>query len=425
MDIPHNIREECATLTACMLFFSDKPSSPQNLEVKEIQSDHVVLKWEAPETDGGSSVTNFVVEKRDVNKTAWFTAGNVDGSTLTYKVTKLFEGTDYLFRVFAENKIGLSDPTTTKEPVTAKMPYGPPGEPRKLQVENITKSSCTLNWKIPDFDGGAEITGYFVERQQAFSNRWSKVNKKATRSTQFEVNDLVELTEYKFRVVAENDAGQGKPSEPTDMVIAKDPYSKPSAPQSLVIDETAIDSVSLSWNEPRDDGNSPITHYILEMRQVGDFTWKVATDKVTRTKYTVTGLKEGVQYEFRVVAVNNVGQGPSSETISSSKIEEVVEFIRTLDDQKTTRIPDTITFVCEVNDSSYKVEWYKGDRQIKISERYDIQPEGATHTLIIKDVDGRDAGKYSARCKNKITEAMLKVEGKILSQSLFFQLAIK
>ncbi len=40
------------------------------------------------------------------------------------QVTKLFEGSEYDFRVAAENKIGVSDFVQTSEPVRAKMPFG-------------------------------------------------------------------------------------------------------------------------------------------------------------------------------------------------------------------------------------------------------------------------------------------------------------
>lgn len=43
----------------------------------------------------------------------------------------------------------------------------------------------------------------------------------------FHYKDLVENDEYEFRVVAENDAGEGKPSDTTGNFRAKDPYSKP------------------------------------------------------------------------------------------------------------------------------------------------------------------------------------------------------
>ena len=41
------------------------------------------------------------------------------------------------------------------------------------------------------------------------------------------VKDLIEGEDYEFRVVAENDAGEGKPSDTTGIVKAKDPFTTP------------------------------------------------------------------------------------------------------------------------------------------------------------------------------------------------------
>jgi hypothetical protein len=50
--------------------------------------------------------------------------GDTQADTLTIKATKLTEGHKYLFRVVAENEMGVSDPCTTDEPITAKLPFG-------------------------------------------------------------------------------------------------------------------------------------------------------------------------------------------------------------------------------------------------------------------------------------------------------------
>ena len=44
----------------------------------------------------------------------------------------------------------------------------PPGPPRNLQIENLTKTSCTLVWEKPSFDGGSKIIGYFVEKSTGY-----------------------------------------------------------------------------------------------------------------------------------------------------------------------------------------------------------------------------------------------------------------
>ena len=103
---------------------ADKPSAPRNLRVVETSKEFAIVAWEAPESDGGSPVTKYKVEKRDATRTAYVQAEEVDGKTLKAKVSKLTEGNKYFFQVAAENEIGLSDWTETTEPVEAKMPFG-------------------------------------------------------------------------------------------------------------------------------------------------------------------------------------------------------------------------------------------------------------------------------------------------------------
>jgi len=86
--------------------------------------------------------------------------------------------------------------------------------------------------------------------------------------------------------------------------------------------------------------------------------------------------------------------------------------VRELENKKTNKIPDTVTFECELSLEGAAVEWYKGDRALKNGEKYEIVARGAVHKLTINDVDGRDAGEYSAVFKNKSTTASLAVECK-------------
>ena len=51
----------------------------------------------------------------------------------------------------------------------------PPGPPRKVRIDDLSKSACTICWKAPESDGGSPIIGYYVERKQPFSSMWTKV----------------------------------------------------------------------------------------------------------------------------------------------------------------------------------------------------------------------------------------------------------
>ena len=100
----------------------DKPSAPQNLRVTEVSKDFVTLTWDTPESDGNAPITGYVIEKLDTTKTSWASAGSTDN--LTFKAKRLFEGSNYLFRVAAENKIGTGEFAVLTEAVTAKLPFG-------------------------------------------------------------------------------------------------------------------------------------------------------------------------------------------------------------------------------------------------------------------------------------------------------------
>ena len=127
------------------------------------------------------------------------------------------------------------------------------------------------------------------------------------------LQDLLENDEYEFRVVAENKAGTSKPSDTTGSFIAKDPYSipdKPGKPEATINKDIA----TVTWGKPASDGKSPITNYVIDMRQVGDVRWKTVNigKKVTDTEYCVSGLKPDVDYEFRVTAENKAGESQIS-----------------------------------------------------------------------------------------------------------------
>lgn len=52
------------------------PSAPKDFKVAEVTRKHVHLMWEAPEHDGGSPLSGYQVEKRDVSRKTWIKVFN-------------------------------------------------------------------------------------------------------------------------------------------------------------------------------------------------------------------------------------------------------------------------------------------------------------------------------------------------------------
>ena len=103
------------------------PSPPRDFRAAAYGADFADLVWAEPESDGGQPITQYIVERRDVTKSAFVRVGVTDAVKLTIKASKLTEKSVYMFRVAAVNGAGQSEWAELSEPVTAKYPFDPPG----------------------------------------------------------------------------------------------------------------------------------------------------------------------------------------------------------------------------------------------------------------------------------------------------------
>lgn len=65
-----------------------------------------------------------------------------------------------------------------------------------------------------------------IEKKDKLGTRWLKCCKTPDKQTQFTVTDVDEGSEVQFQVRAENEAGVGEPSEPTETLTIEDPTSE-------------------------------------------------------------------------------------------------------------------------------------------------------------------------------------------------------
>ena len=80
------------------------------LEVTNVTNNSADLEWRVPKSDGGSPITQYLIEMRTTHRSTWSKAGTVDGKTKTFTCSNLKEDTEYLFRVIAVNEEGNSPP---------------------------------------------------------------------------------------------------------------------------------------------------------------------------------------------------------------------------------------------------------------------------------------------------------------------------
>ena len=93
-----------------------------------------------------------------------------------------------------------------------------------LVVSDITEDRVRLSWQPPEDDGGSRLTSYLIEKSEARRPRWLRVARVTPEDLTAEVSDLIENTDYYFRVIAENKMGLSSPLETQKPVRPVSPY---------------------------------------------------------------------------------------------------------------------------------------------------------------------------------------------------------
>lgn len=200
---------------------------------------------------------------------------------------------------------------------------------------------------------------------------------------------------------------------------------KPGIPQQPVVTGITKDSCVVSWKPPTSDGGAKIKSYYLEKREKKQNKWiAVTTDVILETVYTVKGLIEGFEYEFRVKCDNIGGESEWSE-VSAPIIPKsdtpmsppgFKEELRDL----SVKYKSNATFVCKVTGHPKPVvKWYKRGKEIlPDGKKIKIQEfKGGYYQLVISAADEEDATVYQIRATNQggsiSTTVTLEVEGEL------------
>ncbi|XP_042581280.1 receptor-type tyrosine-protein phosphatase F-like isoform X4 [Cyprinus carpio] len=148
--------------------------------------------------------------------------------------------------------------------------------------------------------------------------KWMKGEQELTKEEEMPIGrNVLELTNIRqsanYTCVAISSLGM---IDTTAQITVK---ALPRPPTSLIVTETTATSVTLTW----DSGNpEPLSYYVIQYRaKVSDNGFQ-EVDGVASTRYSIGGLSPYSEYEFRIMAVNNIGRGPPSGTVETRTSEQ-------------------------------------------------------------------------------------------------------
>lgn len=150
-------------------------------------------------------------------------------------------------------------------------------------------------------------------------------------------------------------------------------------------------------------------NYCLEKQDKKKGEWvAVTTDEIHQTVYSVKGLTEGVEYEFRVKCENLGGESDYSEVsdpaIPKTDVEVRAPAFKEDLRNMSVKFKSNATFVCKITGQPKPViKWFKRGKEVQADgTKIKIQEfKGGYQQLVIADCDVEDSTVYQIRATNQ------------------------
>ena len=288
------------------------PSAPQNLEATALTPTSIFLRWDAPTSDGGSSITGYRIEASANGSTGWIPIGSTVTNSYTHGDRE--PGTTLYYRVSATNAEGTGNPSNVVPGITSGTTggTGTVGAPLNLTAVAVG-TAINLNWDVPSSTGGKTISGYRVDVSANVGVSWTQLT--TTTATEHQHPGLPVGVTRHYRVRAlYSDNTLGPPAFANATTVAT---GVPSAPRNLSATAAGSSAIDVDWDVPASNGGSPITSYEVSVSADGGVSWGPPQTTVL-TEYQHTSLAAGVTRHYRVRARNANGFGSWTSAVSAT-----------------------------------------------------------------------------------------------------------
>ncbi|HEV8361718.1 MAG TPA: fibronectin type III domain-containing protein, partial [Candidatus Thermoplasmatota archaeon] len=263
------------------------------------------LTWTAA-SSAGTPVTGYRVYRGTSNSSLALVAelGNVTAHT----DEGLAHNTTYFYKVSAVSVLGEGARSNEASATT----FGPPGAPQGLAASaGPGVGELTLSWTAAT-SLGTPVTGYKVYRGTT-SGSLSFVADLGNVTT-YTDSGLEDDTTYYYEVTAVSIPGEG----PRSNEASARTFAPPGPPEDLAaVPALNLRDVVLQWDPPASNGGTPVTGYrVYRAPTIGSGGYVLVGTVGAVTTFTDREVPLGL-WNYRVAAVNAVGEGPLSDAATS------------------------------------------------------------------------------------------------------------
>ncbi|XP_069066064.1 protein sidekick-1 [Pleurodeles waltl] len=286
---------------------------PLNIQVNPLSASQLEITWDPPPLDSqnGNIQGYKIYHWETVNQNETEKMKILFLPETTVRLKNLTSYTKYSVSVSAFNAAGDGPRSDVR---LGRTHQAVPGTPSFLAFSEVTTTTLNVSWGEPAAANGI-LQGYRVVYEPLAPvqgvSKVVTVDIKGNLQRWLKVRDLTKGVTYCFRVQART-IGYGPELQAN--ITAGPVEGAPGSPREVSVTKSSS-ALTLQWAEGS-SGNRPTMGYVIEARPSDEGLWDMFIKDIPQgaTSYTVglDNLRPGVNYEFRVVAVNEFGFGEPS-----------------------------------------------------------------------------------------------------------------
>ncbi|XP_069762286.1 protein sidekick-1 isoform X2 [Narcine bancroftii] len=286
---------------------------PQDVRVRPLTATQLEIGWDPPPAEAqNGKIQGYKIyywEQQNQNDTQKTRILFLPDNTVRLK--NLASYTMYMVSVLAFNAAGDGP---RSEPVEGRTHQSAPGAPSFITFTEVTTTTLKVLWGEPAMPNGV-LRGYRLVYEPLESvqgvSKVVTVDLRGNNQRWLKIRDLFKGVPYCFHVQAKTYIFG--PEIKANITPGPEEGS-PGPPLNPSISETAS-TVTIHWTQGM-PGAGPIKSYAIEARPSDEGLWdtfeKGIPSDATSHEVNRDKLKEGVSYEFRVIAFNQFGYGEPS-----------------------------------------------------------------------------------------------------------------
>jgi uncharacterized protein (DUF1800 family)/fibronectin type 3 domain-containing protein len=228
-------------------------------------------------------------------------------TALMHVDSQVTPGTTYFYKLAGVNAVGVGTPSS-EVGATVNSAVQPPTAPQSLTA-NPANAQVILEW-----GNSANAKSYNVYRATTPNSPFLSMVASNVTITRYIDRAVTVGSTYYYRVAGVNASGIGPTSAMINTTVQAIP-TIPTAPLNLT-QTSGVAQVTLSWAAPT--SANARTYNVFRALGSGITGGTPIATGLTTTSFVNTGLTNGTDYYYRVVAVNDLGSSPMSNEVKGT-----------------------------------------------------------------------------------------------------------